>query len=340
MHLQAGLGASSIFLHGESAAARTALSRGVAIAEQRGDALNQIGLLSWLLTCHFRRGDFEAALLCARRSRAVAETIDDPAAMSSAHSMLGRTLHVMGDLEGARAELEASLQSWSRARHATVYLAHEFHFTSDITLARVLWLQGHAAEAAEHVDHAIEKLEDLENPALLVVALAWGVSVFLWAGDLERAETCIDRAITLAESNGMASFAAIGRARKAELAIQRGDARSGVETLRACLETIRAAGSESLTTEFNMALIQGLSALGQYDEALRRVDEVMRWVETGGHALYMPELLRIKGSILLATPQRSVEDAEACFTQSLALSRRQGAHAWELRTAADLAALR
>ena len=106
------------------------------------------------------------------------------------------------------------------------------------------------------------------------------------------------------------------------------------------VETIRAAGSESLTTEFNMALIRGLSALGQYDDALRRVDEVMRWVEIGGHALYMPELLRIKGGILLAMPPRRVEDAEACFTQSLELSRRQGARAWELRTATDLAALR
>jgi hypothetical protein len=38
-------------------------------------------------------------------------------------------------------------------------------------------------------------------------------------------------------------------------------------------------------------------------------------------------------------PQRRVHDAEMCFTQSLELSRRQGARGWELRTATDLAAL-
>jgi predicted ATPase len=32
-------------------------------------------------------------------------------------------------------------------------------------------------------------------------------------------------------------------------------------------------------------------------------------------------------------------DAEMCFVQSLELSRRQGARAWELRSAIDLAAL-
>ena len=53
----------------------------------------------------------------------------------------------------------------------------------------------------------------------------------------------------------------------------------------------------------------------------------------------MPELLRLKGSILLAAPEPRIEDAEACFTQSLELSRAHGSRAWELRTATDLAAL-
>ncbi len=53
----------------------------------------------------------------------------------------------------------------------------------------------------------------------------------------------------------------------------------------------------------------------------------------------MPELLRVKGSLLSSKPQPSVDDAEKYFTQSLELSRRQGARAWELRTATDLAAL-
>jgi predicted ATPase len=53
----------------------------------------------------------------------------------------------------------------------------------------------------------------------------------------------------------------------------------------------------------------------------------------------MPELLRVKGNLLLSMPQRDVDGAEICFTQSLELSRRQGARAWELRTSTDLAAL-
>ena len=35
----------------------------------------------------------------------------------------------------------------------------------------------------------------------------------------------------------------------------------------------------------------------------------------------------------------TIEEAEACFTESLELSRQQGARVWELRTAIDLARL-
>jgi hypothetical protein len=51
------------------------------------------------------------------------------------------------------------------------------------------------------------------------------------------------------------------------------------------------------------------------------------------------ELLRVKGSILLSMPQPRADDAEAHFMRSLELSRRQGARAWEFRTATDLATL-
>jgi hypothetical protein len=44
-------------------------------------------------------------------------------------------------------------------------------------------------------------------------------------------------------------------------------------------------------------------------------------------------------AMMTATARPSAEDVEKCFMRSLELSRRQGARAWELRTAVDLATL-
>ena len=62
-------------------------------------------------------------------------------------------------------------------------------------------------------------------------------------------------------------------------------------------------------------------------------------VEDNGDLSQMPELLRVKASLLLAMPKPNMADAETCLAQSLELSRRQGTRAWELRTASDLARL-
>jgi predicted ATPase len=55
--------------------------------------------------------------------------------------------------------------------------------------------------------------------------------------------------------------------------------------------------------------------------------------------LYIPELLRAKGTILLLLSEFNRDNAETCLLRALELSRRQGARGWELRSATDLAAL-
>jgi predicted ATPase len=53
----------------------------------------------------------------------------------------------------------------------------------------------------------------------------------------------------------------------------------------------------------------------------------------------MPELLRVKGKVLLSMREPDKPEAEVYFERSLELSRRLGARGWELRAATDLAEL-
>jgi predicted ATPase len=71
----------------------------------------------------------------------------------------------------------------------------------------------------------------------------------------------------------------------------------------------------------------------------RRIEDRIRLVEANGDMIYMPELLRVKGNLLLSMPQPRADEAEMQFVHSLELSRRQGARACELRTATDLTRL-
>jgi predicted ATPase/DNA-binding winged helix-turn-helix (wHTH) protein len=340
MHLQAGLGISSMHIHGESEAARAALNSSLAIAEARSDLLHQAGMLGVLHMFHFRGGEFKTAVQYAKRCRAVAGSVGDPAAMALAHSILGRSLHLSGELDDARVELQASIEGWSRSPRATIYLAFDRHYRAGIALARTLWLLGFPAQAVECIHQAVNDAERIDHPASLAVAsLAWAASVFLWTGDVRGAEECIDSSISHAVSHSLGPLSAVGRARKAELAIYQGNADGGIETLRAALEKIHAAHYELMTTEFNISLVQGLCAAGRWAEGIALIDKTIQLVETNGDLCFMPELLRVKGGLVLSQPQPRMADAESLFTQSIELSRRQGALAWQLRTATDLATL-
>jgi predicted ATPase/DNA-binding winged helix-turn-helix (wHTH) protein len=336
MHLQAALGMALMFLQGGSDAARVALERALAIAESRGDALGQLVVLGPLHMFHLRTRAFDIALDLGKRGAALAGSVADPAAAALAHFLLGMSLHLAGDLGGARAALEVALRHQPGGpRASTIYLGFEGQNLSGAILARTLWLQGHPAQAVEQARRAVREAERMDHPVTLSVAMIWAITVFLWTGDLRSAEQHVAWFTARAGTHSLGPYLAVGQALAAALAVRRGDAEAGVEGLQAGLATLRGARYEVLTTVLEIALAEGLAATGRAAEGLALVEATIRRVEARGDLVYMPELLRVKGLLLRATP----EAAEACFRQSLDWARRQGALAWELRTATDLAAL-
>lgn len=338
MHIQAALGLTLMFTRGGSESARAALSKSLAIAGSLGDAPNQLQLLGRMHIFHERMGQFDAALGYAQQSLAVARSLADPASIALAHSLLGVSLHLAGEHRDALKMLEVAWRGPGTERISTVY-GFDHRNRAGITLARELWLQGRPADAVQLAQRTVTDAAQMDHPITLCIALIWAVSISLWGGDLDGAEESIDRFIAHAESRSMGPYLAVGRGVKGELAIRRGNAADGVETIRTCLGELHEAGYELLTTTFNIALVQGLMALGRIEESTRLIDDAIRLVEQGGDHLYRPELLRMKARVLLSLPEPTTEQAETCLRQSLGLSRSKGAKAWELRTAIDLARL-
>lgn len=338
MHLQAALGLTLMFTRGGSEAARSALTRSLAIPETRGDAPNQLQLLGRMHIFHERIGQFDAALGYARQSLVVAEALGDPASIALAHSLLGVSLHLAGEHRDALKMLELAWLGPGTERISTLY-GFDHRNRAGISLARELWLQGQPSRARQLAQQTVAEAAQIDHPITLCIALIWAVSIDLWSGDIDGAEENIDRFIAHAESRSMGPYLAVGRGVKGELAIRRGDAAAGIETIRACLRELHDAGYELLTTTFNIALVHGLLALGQVEQSAHLIDDAIRLVEQNGDHLYMPELLRMKGKVLLSLPQPEAHGAETYLMQSLELSRRESAKAWELRAAIDLARL-
>jgi predicted ATPase/DNA-binding winged helix-turn-helix (wHTH) protein len=341
MHLQAALGVSLMFTRGGQDAARVALSRSLAIAEARADPVDEVRVLGPLSMFHLRTGNFNAALNHAKRCCALAQAADDDLAIELARSVLGTSLHLSGDLESARVDFETALTCGSRGQSRTtaIHLGFEGKYLAGAILARTLWLQGHPAQAVGRARQTVKDAAAMDHSLTLSIALIWAISVFLWTGDLRSAGKHVEWVISRATSHSLTPYLAVGRGFQGELAVRLGDPKQGVETLQSSLRVLHATPYELLTTPLDISLAQGLTALGRYDEGISLIDETIRRVEASGDDVYMPELLRVKGSVLLAQSYDNRDVAEGHLVQSLELSRRQGARAWELRTATDLAEL-
>ena len=336
MHVQGALGMSSMF-ESRNEIALAALNRSLALAKALNDIPQQRRLLTPLHFVHTRDREFNIALGYASDGVELAIRNGDPMDVALARTLKGVSLHFTGELGGARTELETALRGDPQAQWANpVFLTSGHRIWAGTALARTLWLQGSPAQAIDRILQTIDTATKLDES--LALALHWGASVFLWAGDIDRAKYHIDWHITRSETFSMAHNLTIGHGMRAALAIRRGDVKDGVEGLQRCLEKLHPDTFE-LHTEVHMALIQGFIATGRFAEASRLADDTIARVEEGGEFCYMPELLRLKGKALLSTSMRG-DDGEAQFHRSLEMSRRQGALAWELRTSIDLAALK
>ena len=338
MQLQASFGLSLMYTRGHSEAATAALNRSAEIARVRDDHLNEVRLLGPLFFYYMRRGEFRLCAEYAARSCEIAGTLDDAGATALAHTLTGISNTLMGDLRGARAALDAALEAEAGSPDSrTIYFGFDHHNWVRVARITALCLQGYPTQSRATIEEAFRDAATMYHPVSLAVVIN-STATLLWLGDLAAADQHLDWLIARAQSESFAPYLHLGHAFKGELAILRGDAKAGVEILQNRLAKLHAAHYELFTARLQSMLASGLAASGRWSEALSLLDETQQLIEAKGYTSYLPELLRLKGRILLAMPEPRADDAEKCLLESLAVSRTQGTRAWELRAATDLAA--
>jgi predicted ATPase len=114
----------------------------------------------------------------------------------------------------------------------------------------------------------------------------------------------------------------------------------GVNTLRAGLDRLLETRFVVRYLSFIAELAEALARIGEIENARVSVNNGLDRCERNEEFWYLPELLRIKGEILLrdGTPQ-AAQTAETAFLQSLERARKQNVLSWELRAATSLARL-
>jgi predicted ATPase/DNA-binding winged helix-turn-helix (wHTH) protein len=342
MELQASLGSSMILTEGNREEARIALTRALELAEAFDDPFFQMRLFRGLHNFHIGMGDFHHAIALAQRNEAVANRTADPDAIAMANWLLGVSNYFAGNQRAAEANCEALLAPPSVPRASATYFGFDSHTQTRIrcALAAIRWFRGFPDQAAQLARETIEQQATVEHPATFSTCLIVSGFMFVRIGNAAVAHQLIERLIAHTDKHSLGPYHRVGLGLRGTLAIRFGDAEAGVQILRHAIDTMHGEHYELHNPTFLGTLAEGLAKTGHSDAALIAVDDAIARVESNGQVFNLPDLLRIKGTILMSAPRADLSRATGLFVRSLEMARQQDMLAWELRTATSLAGLR
>jgi predicted ATPase/DNA-binding winged helix-turn-helix (wHTH) protein len=345
MDLQINLASAIFITMGPPEKAKALLTEALETADALNDLNTQAGALSMLISIYFSRGEYGRAQIAAERIEQIAHRIGDPIHLRFAYQQMAASLLTRGRSREAQQYLERVLRfsAASGDRRDAIYYNSNDDAADRATLAAALWMQGFTDQALNEARLSLEGLQRTDHPLLLCRTL-YGISrIATMTGDFATADREIARLIEVAKGSNAHLWETAAHFLKGKLLVERGEFAQGILVLRDAFETSDRTGWHISYEECKGALALGLAGTGRLDEALLAVDDAMAADRKGadGRGWYAPELLRIKGEVLLQqAADQLVLAAEDCFTQAAQMAREQGALFWELRVALSVARLR
>jgi tetratricopeptide (TPR) repeat protein len=346
MELQMNLAGAILITMGPPDQAKTLLTEALETADALNDLKAQAEALLTLLAIYAFHGEYGGVQIAAERIEQIAHRIGDPIYLRFAYQQMGAARLTRGRPREAQQYLERVLRFPAAPgdRRGVIYYNSNDHVVARAMLARALWMQGFTEQALNEARLSLKELQGTDHPLLLCRALYFGICrIATMTGDFATADREIARLIEVATGLNAHLWETAGHFLKGKLLVERGEFAQGLLVLRDAFETSDRTGWHVSYTEFKGALALGLAGTGRLDEALVALDDAMAAEGEDGHGQgwYAPELLRIKGELLLQqAADQSTLAAEDCFKQAAQMAREQGALFWELRVALSVARLR
>lgn len=335
-----GMGIAYIASEGHtSAKALQAFSRATELAVPWGDNQRLFSALWGMWQSSLADlGDLRAISL-AQNLLSLAEVVAQPVPLQQSLYALGHSLLWSGQIDLARANLERAIALYQPHHHTTMVAQNITNMcaASGALMATALWMQGFPDEAARASEQALSLARRLNHPPTLGYVLSFTAGFQRLIGETEQCRRLAHETVIFSQKHGLVFWRALGEVNLGwALALQGQD--QGIAQMIRVLDAIRVK-MPGVKILFLAPLCDALVQLSQFEKALPFVLEALEFVNTSGYHYAKSEYHRLHGICLLATSSTNAPQAETCFKQALAISKKQGAKSLELPAAANLSQL-
>jgi predicted ATPase len=340
--LRLALGQASLAAEGFAAPETgRAYARARELCRELGDAPEFFPALYGRFIVHFQRGELAVAHEAARELLEAAEERGDDAARVIGHRIVGSALYHLGRFAECCAHLEEGLALYEpeRDRNSALVYALDTRVVCLFWLVHVLLAQGYPGQARTRMTEALAHARELAHPYTLAYALSVACIYHGRHRPGPEAREAADALVALATEQGFPLPAAVGGVAEGWALTGEGAVEEGIALMRRGLAGYRATGAELWVPDFLPLIAQAHGWAGRPGAGLALLAEALNWTEANGGRWLEAELHRLRGELLLVTPDRDPVAAETALRRALAVARDQGVRQWELRAATSLARL-
>jgi class 3 adenylate cyclase/predicted ATPase len=258
-----------------------------------------------------------------------------------AHAIIGHTSLNGGDFNKAREHYDKGIALYDPSEHRPLAT----RFGQDIRVAILsyrslaLWLLGFPEAALKDAENSVKYGRETGQAASLMFVLYVTDILHILCGNYSVATAQAQELFLVADEKGALLWKASGMMFEGCVLASTGKSSEAIERLTAGSIGYQSTGATTFLTWFLSYLIRAYLELGQFNDAWRRIGEMMTAVQTTKESWWEADLHRIAGEVALKSPEPDAAKAEAYFERALAVARQQQAKSWELRASMSLARL-
>jgi class 3 adenylate cyclase/predicted ATPase len=353
--LQIALGPVLIAAKGYTAPeVERAYTRARELCQQMGETPQLFPVLAGLWVFYNVRAELQTAHQLAEQCLSLAQRLQAPDLLSTAHLALGETLLWLGELTSAGAHYERGVALYDphQARPAWAWGDFRVAYLSEPALA--LWYLGYPDQALKRSHEALTLARELAHPFTLAYALLWAALFHQCRREGQAVQRWAEAEVALATEHGFRDWLAWGTSLRGWALAAQGQGEEGIAQMRQGLAALQATGVGLLRPYYLALIAEAYGKVGQAEEGLAVLAEALAAADSNRERFYEAELYRLKGELSLKSRVRSPESevtslqpltpslqakAEECFWKAIEVARQQSAKSLELRAVMSLSRL-
>lgn len=312
------------------------------LAESQGNAQSRLLAMWWVWTSTITQGRIADSLPWVERLLAEGAADEDIDLRIFGHATAMVQHMLRGELIESRAQTDLALALYDpqRAERWIQLTGHDLRTFVKVYACQLIWVLGYPEQAQRWSDESAAHARADGHAFNLVWALTFSAYVFAYRREPDRFMERVEEADRLAREQGLAFIHLVSVPQAKGIAeLQQGRSLEAITLLRKGLANWTKSGGHVRVPYVKSALAEAKALQGDVGTALELIDECLEQIArpTGQERLWLAEVLRLKGWMLLL--QGRTSEAEAQLRESLACARAQQARSWELRAATTLATL-